>query len=147
SAARSRGEHAACRVRWFLRVSDEAARVSEPLSRGVPAWWRDAGMEHPPGRAFDPEVTTGRPRMTYRRLLTFLRPHTWRMAGTIACNIAAAVLDVFTFTLLIPFLDKLFNQPTRDTGITELQRRVIGPFLDAATPDTLLRNIIIVILA
>jgi len=69
------------------------------------------------------------------------------MAGTIACNIAAAVLDVFTFTLLIPFLDKLFNQPTRDTGITELQRRVIGPFLDAATPDTLLRNIIIVILA
>src|SRR4029434_8056116 len=76
-----------------------------------------------------------------------LRPQTCRMAGTIACNIAAAVLDVFTFTLLIPFLDKLFNQPTRDTGITALQRRVIGPCLDAATPDTLLRNIIIVILA
>jgi subfamily B ATP-binding cassette protein MsbA len=69
------------------------------------------------------------------------------MAGTVFCNIAAAVLDVFTFTLLIPFLDKLFNQPSRETGISQLQERVIGPFLQAADPATLLRNIIIVILA
>ena len=68
------------------------------------------------------------------------------MAGTVGCNIAAAVLDVFTFTLLIPFLDKLFNQPSRETGISQLQERVIGPFLQAADPSTLLRNIIIVIL-
>jgi len=68
------------------------------------------------------------------------------MAGTIGCNIAAAVLDVFTFTLLIPFLDKLFNQPSRETGISQLQERVIGPFLQAADPSTLLRNIIVVIL-
>ena len=69
------------------------------------------------------------------------------MAGTVGCSIAAAVLDVFTFTLLIPFLDKLFNQPSRETGISQLQERVIGPFLQAADPSTLLRNIIIVILA
>ena len=69
------------------------------------------------------------------------------MAGTVGCNIAAAVLDVFTFTLLIPFLDKLFKQPSRETGISQLQERVIGPFLQAADPSTLLRNIIIVILA
>ena len=69
------------------------------------------------------------------------------MVGTVGCNIAAAVLDVFTFTLLIPFLDKLFNQPSRETGISQLQERVIGPFLQAADPSTLLRNIIIVILA
>ena len=69
------------------------------------------------------------------------------MAGTVGCNITAAVLDVFTFTLLIPFLDKLFNQPSRETGISQLQERVIGPFLQAADPSTLLRNIIIVILA
>jgi len=68
------------------------------------------------------------------------------MAGTVGCNIAAAVLDVFTFTLLIPFLDKLFKQPSRETGISQLQDRVIGPFLQAADPSTLLRNIIIVIL-
>ncbi len=69
------------------------------------------------------------------------------MAGTVFCNIAAAVLDVFTFTLLIPFLDKLFNQPSQTTGISELQQRIIGPFLESADPGTLLRNIIIVILA
>ena len=69
------------------------------------------------------------------------------MAGTVFCNIAAAVLDVFTFTLLIPFLDKLFKQPTQTTGISELQQRIIGPFLESADPGTLLRNIIIVILA
>jgi len=69
------------------------------------------------------------------------------MAGTVFCNIAAAVLDVFTFTLLIPFLDKLFNQPSQRTGISELQQRIIGPFLESADPATLLRNIIIVILA
>ena len=68
------------------------------------------------------------------------------MAGTVFCNIAAAVLDVFTFTLLIPFLDKLFNQPSQTTGISELQQRIIGPFLESADPGTLLRNIIIVIL-
>jgi subfamily B ATP-binding cassette protein MsbA len=69
------------------------------------------------------------------------------MAGTIFCNIAAAILDVFTFTLLIPFLDKLFKQPSQTTGISELQQRIIGPFLESADPATLLRNIIIVILA
>ena len=69
------------------------------------------------------------------------------MSGTVFCNIAAAVLDVFTFTLLIPFLDKLFNQPSQTTGISELQQRIIGPFLESADPGTLLRNIIIVILA
>jgi len=56
--------------------------------------------------------------MTYRRLLVFLRPHAWRMAGTVGCNVAAAVLDVFSFTLLIPFLDQLFKQPSRGTPIT-----------------------------
>jgi len=83
----------------------------------------------------------------YRRLLAFLRPHRWRMAGTVACNIAAAVLDVFSFTLLIPFLDQLFKQPSRGTPITELQQRVIGAFIDGADPQMALRNIIIFILA
>ena len=47
----------------------------------------------------------------YRRLLRFLRPHAWRMAATVAASIGAAVADVFTFTLLIPFLNTLFGQP------------------------------------
>src|SRR5579884_2009940 len=43
----------------------------------------------------------------YRRLLAYLRPHWWRMAGNIACSVIAAALDAFSFTLLIPFLDTL----------------------------------------
>ena len=81
-----------------------------------------------------------------RRLLPFLRPHAWRMGATIACNLGAAVLDVFSFTLLIPFLDALFNTQTTGSKIGELQQRIVGDFLDAADPIGSLRNIIIVIL-
>ena len=41
----------------------------------------------------------------------FLRPHRWRMAGTLACNIIAAVLDVFTLDAADPVPEPLFNQP------------------------------------
>ena len=71
----------------------------------------------------------------YRRLLSFLRPHRWRMAGSVACNIAAAVLDVFSFTLLIPFLDRLFDQPPRGTPISALHERIIGSLLDESNPQ------------
>ena len=83
----------------------------------------------------------------YRRLLSFLRPHRWRMAGTVACTIAAAVLDVVSFTLLIPFLDRLFDQPPRGTPISAIHERIIGSLLDEPNPQAALRNIIVVILA
>jgi subfamily B ATP-binding cassette protein MsbA len=85
--------------------------------------------------------------MMYRRLLAFLRPHSWRMAGTVACNVAAALLDVFSFTLLVPFLNRVFDQPTLSTPIEGLQQRLVGAFLDDTNPQAALRNIIIVILA
>jgi subfamily B ATP-binding cassette protein MsbA len=73
----------------------------------------------------------------YRRLLAFLRPHAWRMAAAIASNFAAAVLDAFAFTLLIPFLNALFEQPeliTKRLGIlSQVQTFLIGVFLDPAT--------------
>ena len=82
----------------------------------------------------------------YRRLLGFLKPHWWRMAGTIACNLVAAVLDVFTITLLIPFLNALFNQP--QSGLmTEIQQRIIGSFLDPTDRMGSLRNVLILIMA
>ena len=68
------------------------------------------------------------------------------MAGTIACNIIAAALDVFSFTLLIPFLDRLFDQPPRGTPVSDLHEAVIGSLLDEANPNAALRNLIIVIL-
>src|SRR2546423_5714968 len=71
----------------------------------------------------------------YRRLLRYLRPHSWRMVGTIACNIIAAALDVFSFTLLVPFLNALFGAPqliprTSPGWITRLQNGLVGTFLN-----------------
>ncbi|HEV7991250.1 MAG TPA: ABC transporter ATP-binding protein [Gemmatimonadaceae bacterium] len=73
----------------------------------------------------------------YRRLLRYLRPHSWRMVGTIACNVIAAALDVFSFTLLVPFLNALFGAAslipkTSPSWITELQDRMVGAFLNPA---------------
>ena len=67
------------------------------------------------------------------------------MAGTIACNLVAAVLDVFTITLLIPFLNALFNQPQVGV-ITEIQQRIVGSFLDPADRMGSLRNVLILIM-
>jgi len=89
---------------------------------------------------------TGAQRSLYSRLLTFLRPHWWRMAGTIACNLVAAVLDVFTITLLIPFLNALFNQPQSGL-ISQIQQRIVGSFLDPADRMGSLRNVLILIMA
>ena len=84
----------------------------------------------------------------YRRLLTFLRPHWWRMAGNIIASIVAAVLDAFMFTLLIPFLNQLFKRPDiLPAGwIGDMQRRLIGQFLDPSHPLGSLNAVIIVIL-
>jgi subfamily B ATP-binding cassette protein MsbA len=98
------------------------------------------GMSAPPASILEPRTSL------YRRLLGFLRPHWWRMAGTIVCNLAAAILDVFTITLLIPFLNALFNQPPSGL-ITEIQQRVVGAFLDPADHMGSLRNILILIMA
>ena len=86
----------------------------------------------------------------YRRLLGFLRPHWWRMAGNIACNVIAAGLDVFSFTLLIPFLNALFNQPAllnMSTGwVARLQQRTVGAFLNPADPKGSLGAVIVAIM-
>src|SRR3954451_22170569 len=71
----------------------------------------------------------------YRRLLHYLRPHGWRMAGTIACNVVAAALDVLSFTLLVPFLNALFGEAqlipsTSPSWISRLQQQLVGAFLD-----------------
>jgi subfamily B ATP-binding cassette protein MsbA len=72
----------------------------------------------------------------YRRLLRYLRPHAWRMVGTIACNIVAAALDVFSFTLLVPFLNALFGAPQfipkSASWISAVQDRMVGTFLNPA---------------
>ncbi|MEX2152853.1 MAG: ABC transporter transmembrane domain-containing protein, partial [Gemmatimonadaceae bacterium] len=88
--------------------------------------------------------------LLYRRLFRFLRPHGWRMAAAIASNIVASVLDAFAFTLLIPFLNALFERPSLIPGnlglIAELQQRTLGALLDPARPMDSLRVVIFVML-
>jgi subfamily B ATP-binding cassette protein MsbA len=86
----------------------------------------------------------------YRRLLRYLRPHWWRMAGNVLSSVIAAALGAFSFTLLIPFLNALFREPSflpRSAGwITRLQSRTIGAFLDPANPQRSLGAVILVVM-
>jgi subfamily B ATP-binding cassette protein MsbA len=70
------------------------------------------------------------------------------MAGAVACNIGAAVADVFAFTLLIPFLNALFGlAPLAGTGaLDRLLRGLVGALLDPTDQMRSLRNLILVIL-
>ncbi len=88
----------------------------------------------------------------YRRLLRYLRPHSWRMVGSIVCNVVAAALDVFSFTLLIPFLNALFRMKTLlpDTGagwIKQIQLQIVGRFLDPNDPFGSVQVMIVAIMA
>ena len=85
-----------------------------------------------------------------RRLLGFLRPHAWWMVGTIAANIGAALLDAFSFALLIPFLNTLFDQPPiplQGGPLNDFLRATIGFLLDPDDRMGSLRNVILIIVA
>ena len=86
----------------------------------------------------------------YRRLLPFLRPHAWRLAATVACNVGAALLDAFSLALLIPFLNTLFDQPPiglHAGWVADLLRATVGAFLDPTDRMVSLRNVILVMVA
>ncbi|MGQ0537498.1 MAG: ABC transporter ATP-binding protein [Gemmatimonadaceae bacterium] len=84
--------------------------------------------------------------MTFRRLLRYLRPHAGRIAATISANVGAALLDVLSLTLLIPFLDEVFQTRTNPGPITAVQRWLIGLFSEPGNALGSLSNIIVVIL-
>jgi subfamily B ATP-binding cassette protein MsbA len=86
----------------------------------------------------------------YRRLLPFLRPHTWRLGGAILCHIGAAALDAFSVALLIPFLNTLFGQPPinlRAGWVADLLNSTVGAFMIPGDPMGSLRNVILVMVA
>ena len=86
----------------------------------------------------------------YPRLLRVLRPHSLRMAGTVAASLGAAALDTFAFALLIPFLNALFGEatllPANSGWVENLLHFTIGALLDPADPMGSLQRIIVVIL-
>ena len=72
------------------------------------------------------------------------------MAGAIAANIGAAVLDAFSLALLIPFLNTLFNQPPIPIGgnrLSELLSATVGVMLDPSDKMGSLRNVIFIVIA
>lgn len=69
------------------------------------------------------------------------------MAVTVACNLGAAVLDVFSLTLLIPFLDLLFGQQTTSVKVSARLRPLFERVLVPDDTMASLRNIIVVIMA
>jgi subfamily B ATP-binding cassette protein MsbA len=86
----------------------------------------------------------------YRRLLPFVAPHGWRMAGTIAANIGAALLDVFSVALLVPFLNTLFNQPPlaiKSGWLSDLLHATIGGLMVPGDSMASLRNVILIVIA
>ncbi|MDB4905848.1 MAG: transporter transrane region [Gemmatimonadetes bacterium] len=87
----------------------------------------------------------------FRRLLAFLRPHSWRMVLALLSNAIAAALDGLSLTLLIPFLSALFNEkdylPNGGGWLHSLQAHTIGRLLDPRYPMQSLRGVIFVILA
>ena len=98
-----------------------------------------------------PEPGLARPRFAeYRRLLVFLRPHWWRMAGNILSNVIGAALGAFSYTLLVPFLQTLFRQPnpvSKGAGwVSTAQQWTIGAFVDYSNPRRSLAAVIIVIM-
>jgi subfamily B ATP-binding cassette protein MsbA len=85
----------------------------------------------------------------YGRLFPYVRPHSWRMAGAIATNIVAAVLDACSLALLIPFLNTLFNQAPISLGgggLSKLLRATVGLMLDPADKMGSLRNVILIVI-
>ena len=90
------------------------------------------------------------PGTIYRRLFPFLRPHAWRMGGAIGCSMAAAVLDAYSLTLLIPFLNALFGQPPlplKQSWVTHFLQLTIGALLDPSDKMGSLERVILIILA
>ena len=82
------------------------------------------------------------------RLWIFVRPHRGKLVGVVVLNAVAAVADVFSFTLLIPFLNALFNKPDiiPQGFIGNLLNASIGMLLVPSDQMTSLRNVILVVL-
>lgn len=87
----------------------------------------------------------------WRRLWRFVGPHKGKLVAVVLLNAAAAFADVFSFTLLIPFLNALFKAdqllPASGT-VAQVLQATIGFLLDEQDKmGSLLRVMLIVIAA
>src|SRR3990172_1684693 len=84
------------------------------------------------------------------RLLGLVRPYTVLFVANIAATLVASLMDGATLVLLIPFLRALFGlQALPESGgsaVETMLARVLGPLLTTGTPETALRNVVLVLL-
>ncbi len=84
------------------------------------------------------------------RLLKLLRPYRLLFIASIVVTVLSSVLEGFTFVLLIPFLRALFGEQVLPaaggSAVESLLHKIAGPFLAAGSPDTALRNVVLVVL-
>ncbi|HEY0931576.1 MAG TPA: ABC transporter ATP-binding protein [Gemmatimonas sp.] len=86
----------------------------------------------------------------WRRLWRFVGPHKGKLAAVVLLNAAAAVADVFSFTLLVPFFNAFFKTdqllPTTGT-IGRVLEASIGFLLDEQNRMASLRNVMLIVIA
>ena len=86
----------------------------------------------------------------FRRLVTFLRPHWWRLVGNLACNVIGTALDGAAFVLLIPFLNTLLGADQVVPGgmgwLSRMLNALVEPFLVAGDKRASLLGVIGVML-
>lgn len=133
-------------------TSDAPAIADAPQAPGA------AGASGAPGAPGAPGETgatgaTGATRASTRRLWgrlwSFVRPHRGKLVAVILLNAVAAVADVFSFTLLIPFLNALFGMDSflPSSGVIhDLLNFTIGALLVPDDSKASLRNVILVVL-
>ena len=88
---------------------------------------------------------------TYRRLFRYLRPFRGQFSLAVAFGFVSAVLDVFSWVLIIPLLQSLFSGEALAAGggsqIERMLDAVIGDFVRGATPLQALWRVCFVLLA
>jgi subfamily B ATP-binding cassette protein MsbA len=87
----------------------------------------------------------------WRRLWRFVQPHRGKLVAVVLLNLLAAVADVFSFTLLVPFFNALFGKAellpvSSDSWIKRLLDATIGFLLDPADRMGSLRNVLFIVI-
>lgn len=86
----------------------------------------------------------------WRRLWRFVGPHKGKLVLVVVLNVLAAVADVFSFTLLVPFFNAFFKAesllPSSGT-IGRLLNATIGFLLDEQDRKGSLRNVLFIVIA
>jgi subfamily B ATP-binding cassette protein MsbA len=85
----------------------------------------------------------------WRRLWRFVGPHKGKLFGVVTLNAAAAFADVFSFTLLIPFLNALFKADALVAGsgvIARVLNSTIGFLLDEQDKMGSLMNVMFIVI-